>query len=395
MNEEKVAGLKELDSHEPLEPRPPSIADLSQSLSKILKATDTVLTGPVPPEVRIHIDHLCTAATHVARFLAGFGTETDESSGACKRSDELDRKSLRLLVVEDSDTSYAAIRSMMRRNHKVEVSRVKSVHDALRELKRKDFGAMLLDYLLPDGNGLQVLRKMKREGIDTPVVMVTGHGDEIVAARAIREGAYDYLPKPLINSDALSRSLANAVEKHAVAKRSKQENTKIAEQAVRDQLTHLYNRWYLVEVLERECTRARRCGSNLGVCMVDLDHFKRINDTYGHLAGDKVLVDVAKILLDSVRHSDVVCRYGGEEFAILLSDAKAPWFVDICERLRTSVSDHSFNWKSEWFKVTASIGLALYDPPFDLSPSTMLERADQALYEAKRGGRNRVAVSGR
>jgi diguanylate cyclase (GGDEF)-like protein/PAS domain S-box-containing protein len=164
-------------------------------------------------------------------------------------------------------------------------------------------------------------------------------------------------------------------------------------QSVRDALTGLYNRRYLEEVLERETRRAGRAGLSMGILMLDLDHFKRFNDTYGHDAGDAVLRETAAFLLKNVRAEDFVCRFGGEEFVVILPTADLEGSRMRGERLRSSMRELTIMHQGKSLgMVTLSVGVATF-PANGMSPKELMTAADAALYEAKRGGRDQVAVA--
>ena len=167
----------------------------------------------------------------------------------------------------------------------------------------------------------------------------------------------------------------------------------LREQAITDPLTGVYNRRYLWEFLRREWVRAKRKDSSLAVIMIDLDHFKRINDTYGHQAGDFVLTAVAGLLRKHIRSSDIVCRYGGEEFALVLPEA-SPGSVKLrAEYIRAAIKRLDLRYRDVSLGgITVSIGVALF-PDHAYDPDTLLRASDAALYEAKAAGRNRVVIA--
>jgi len=220
----------------------------------------------------------------------------------------------------------------------------------LQVLKQNHFDLILLDYLLPDGNGLDFLRSIEKEGSEIPAVVITGQGDEMIAKQVIQAGAYDYLPKDRIGEKSLLRVLINTLEKARLKREIKNAQKKIAMMSIRDELTGLYNRRYFNEIVEKEVSRAMRYETDLVLCMIDLDYFKKINDTYGHLAGDMTLSEIAGMLKKCVRQSDLCCRYGGEE------------------------------------------GITAYQPELKQSSTELVEAADNALYQAKAQGRNRVVT---
>jgi diguanylate cyclase (GGDEF)-like protein len=166
----------------------------------------------------------------------------------------------------------------------------------------------------------------------------------------------------------------------------------LAEQAVRDPLTGLYNRRYLDETLPREFARAELEGFALTVAMVDVDFFKRINDNWGHLVGDGVLKALADRLRESAREGDIICRYGGEEFLLLLPYIARESAFERAERLRLDFAHSALVCAGATIQATLSIGLANY-PDHAQTPDALIEQADAALYRAKRSGRNRTEVA--
>ncbi|HRI70431.1 MAG TPA: GGDEF domain-containing protein [Polyangium sp.] len=156
-----------------------------------------------------------------------------------------------------------------------------------------------------------------------------------------------------------------------------------------DGLTQIYNKRYLYEALEREIVRGRRHERELCILMFDIDHFKRINDVHGHLAGDYVLKEVARVVQGRIRRDEVFGRYGGEEFTIILPETPLSGAVALAESLRQKVADHAFVFQADSIKVTISLGAALMEES-DRTASDVIKRADEKLYQAKRTGRNRV-----
>jgi len=172
-------------------------------------------------------------------------------------------------------------------------------------------------------------------------------------------------------------------------------NRMLSEVSARDMLTGLYNRWYLIEKIESEINRSLRHGSPMALLMLDLDHFKSVNDTYGHIAGDHVLQVVARLLKESCRVYDVPGRYGGEEFCLLLPETEVDSTPSVAERIRHRLETTQMMITGGSVVVTASIGIAGVDPTSVdpvLSPGALIDRADRALYSAKNRGRNCVAM---
>jgi diguanylate cyclase (GGDEF)-like protein len=170
---------------------------------------------------------------------------------------------------------------------------------------------------------------------------------------------------------------------------------KLKYQSIRDPLTNLYNRRYLEETLSREINRAARKNLMLGVLMIDIDHFKYYNDMHGHDAGDNILKEVGSLIKADVRKSDIVCRYGGEEFVVVLLDTTATFYEEYAEKLREKIKAMSIKKnKSVMRTITISIGIAHY-PAHGSSAEELIKAADMALYAAKNSGRNKVVVYSR
>jgi diguanylate cyclase (GGDEF)-like protein len=169
-------------------------------------------------------------------------------------------------------------------------------------------------------------------------------------------------------------------------------NRRIQEQAIRDPITGLYNRRYLEEMLEREVARAKREGYPISLALIDLDYFKRVNDTYGHQAGDLVLQTLGKLLLESAREGDIACRYGGEEFVLVLPRLSVEHAFHRAEEWRLAFAKQTTRHGDLEITATMSIGLATY-PLHAANSDELINQADLALYNAKHAGRNRTAIA--
>lgn len=298
----------------------------------------------------------------------------------------------RILMVEPSDKDYRKLRACLKGHKEIRTIRAKTIRNALTVLTHHAVDLVCMDYFLPDGNGQDFLTKVKELTLDPPVVVITAHRDPMTAAQIIQAGAYDYLPKQKLSPRPLFRVIANALEKARFRKQIQETQRKMVELSILDDLTGISNRRHFMETLEKEVDRACRYGSSLVLCMMDVDEFKRVNDTYGHLAGDMVLRELGTMLRKSIRMSDIACRYGGEEFALLLPQTALREAASQAERLRRMVEANRFEWEGTPFSLTLSFGLARLDHERNPSPKALLEDADKALYRAKRNGKNRVAM---
>jgi len=255
--------------------------------------------------------------------------------------------------------------------------------DGLAKILGGGYEACLLDYQLGSKDGLQLIREAIAAGCRTPIVFLTADSSPQVDIEAMNAGALDYLVKGEITPRSLERSLRYALKLGETLEALRQH-------ATRDQLTGLLNRREFDRIMAEEAERSRRFGHPLALVMVDIDHFKAVNDTHGHLAGDAVLREVAKTLTAQLRTVDRVARIGGEEFALVLVQTGRSAATEVAQRVVKAVAASPVIIESGVsLRLTISAGLAVL--PEDVSwLELLIGAADRSLYAAKRGGRNRV-----
>jgi diguanylate cyclase (GGDEF)-like protein len=260
--------------------------------------------------------------------------------------------------------------------------------EALRLYRHSRPAVVVLDVVMPGVDGYKLARMFKSESAGfVPVILVTGLGDMDSRRRGMAAGADDFLTKP-VSPVELEIRLKSMLRIKELTDQLHAANEALARVAVTDPLTGLQNRRSLDDHLGRELDRARRYGSAFTLALLDIDHFKPVNDTYGHAVGDRILVLVSRALERLVRKTDVVARWGGEEFLVLAPETPAERALLLGERLREAVA-MAASREAGLPPVTASIGLASSDAAPADGASELIERADRALYEAKRRGRNR------
>jgi diguanylate cyclase (GGDEF)-like protein len=242
---------------------------------------------------------------------------------------------------------------------------------------------ILLDYLLPDMDGLEFLSLLKEKGYPGAIIMLTGQGSEQVAVEAMKNGAQDYLVKDNYTSEALNSAIVKAVHNN-----QQDETKKWKTQALVAPLTHVLNRNAYNLTLEQTLRDFSRYKDPTILMVADIDHFKKVNDTYGHKAGDGVLRSVAASLNQSIRASDFIFRYGGEEFVILLKKCSLEQSKRVAEKIRLKVEENFSLDKGQKLSVTVSLGLTQFKEKD--TEDSVFQRADQALYAAKSNGRNRI-----
>lgn len=266
-----------------------------------------------------------------------------------------------------------------------------SVEEAKQICKVNRPDCIVLDNRLRGESGLALLREFAdgHRPPKFPIVMLTGTGNEETAVQVMKLGAQDYLIKGRVTGDALLSSIRNAIEKVELLRQIEEQRQELLRLACTDDLTGLNNRRFFLSRLKEETTRTFRYNTPLSLLLMDVDHFKEINDRFGHPTGDVVLMRVARCIVQCLRNSDVAGRYGGEEFGVLLTNTDSAGAAAMAERLRTTIQEEEFHAAGEQFQITCSIGVAQFQVHAQ-NWDELLSVADQALYEAKHHGRNRV-----
>jgi two-component system, cell cycle response regulator len=265
-----------------------------------------------------------------------------------------------------------------------------SLAEALRLYRTVAPDLVMLDVLMPHVDGYKLSQIFKREGPFVPIILLTGLDDLESKRRGLAAGADEFLTKP-VNEFELQIRVSSMLRIKRLADELEAANSKLKALAAVDALTQLPNRRVLSERLAFEFTRAARYFQPLSCLMVDVDYFKKVNDTYGHPIGDKVLIEVAATLQRTIRVTDMVGRYGGEEFMVILPQTKGADARIAGERLRRAVATRPRE-SADVPEVTISVGAAAMDKPPAASVDELVRQADQALYKAKEAGRNRVVV---
>jgi diguanylate cyclase (GGDEF)-like protein len=289
---------------------------------------------------------------------------------------------IRVLLVEDNADDVAHFQQLVGDSSagRIALTTVGLIRDALNELSQNAHDILLLDLTLPDGRGLSNLNQVQAIAPTMPVIVISNLNDERLALHAVKAGAQDYLVKGRIDSHVLVRVMRYAIERKRVDER-------LAYLAHYDVLTELPNRTLFRDRMTRAFAHAQRYGHSIALLFLDLDHFKSINDTLGHDAGDQLLKTVARRLESCVRKNDTIARLGGDEFTIVLEDvSSADDIASVAQKILDTMS-RSFALDSHEVFVTVSIGIAFY-PSCGLDPVTLIKNADTALYAAKEQGRS-------
>ncbi|HEX8354345.1 MAG TPA: diguanylate cyclase [Pyrinomonadaceae bacterium] len=303
-----------------------------------------------------------------------------------------------ILVADDEPANLALIK----RRLEWEEYRVETAEDggqAVEAARRTLPDLILLDVMMPVLDGLQACRLLKGDPAtrDIPVIFLSALDDTDTKVSALALGANDYVSKPYRVEELLARvRVAIRLKRERDRLRQRAEELRrsaeaASEMSMTDALTGLLNRYGLQRALQREHSEARRYERPLSCLLLDVDFFKAVNDTYGHAAGDAALAQAARVLTESVRGSDVVCRYGGEEFLVLAPETAADGALALAEKIRLAFSSRLFGDGGRTFPLTLSVGVAQLGPAE--SGNDLIARADEALYHAKQSGRDRVEAA--
>jgi diguanylate cyclase (GGDEF)-like protein len=240
---------------------------------------------------------------------------------------------------------------------------------------------IILDMYMPDCNGTELAKVIRHNDryVSVPIIYLSAEDDLDKQLDAMSEGGDDFLTKPI-----KPRHLIATVRNRAARARN------LKARMVRDSLTGLYNHTHTLQLLEDACFRARRDEQPLAFAMLDIDHFKKVNDTYGHPMGDRVIKSLALFLKQRLRKTDHIGRYGGEEFAVVLPDTDEQSALKVLEEIRQRFAEIHYPAQPQDLSCTFSCGIAMLQPGLD--GNALSKRADEALYKAKHGGRNRVEL---
>jgi two-component system cell cycle response regulator len=299
-----------------------------------------------------------------------------------------------ILIVDDSELVRTQVVEVLRK-----VALFDNYHEAvdgiegLKILNATAIDVILCDLMMPNMNGFEFLAQVKSENgfKDIPVIILSGKGESVLKIKGLESGASDYVTKPFDAGELIARIMVQLNIKE-LQDDLRQTNKLLRELSITDYLTHLYNRRYMMDSLGMEFLRTIRKKGELCLVLMDIDHFKSVNDTYGHQQGDMVLAAVAEAVQVELRRYDLAARYGGEEFAMVLPETSLHDGLAVAERLRQAVSEMVFPSPLQNLTVTISQGISALPSPDIDSVDVLISAADEALYRAKQNGRNRIEM---
>lgn len=298
----------------------------------------------------------------------------------------------KILIVDDRQSSAERIHDALAGKHTVDVE--SNPQEALFRVAEGNYDLLLLNLDLQEFDALRLcgqVRSLERTR-HLPILLTTEPGDQARLLRGLDLGANDYVVRPIDKNELVAR-VRSQIKRKRYTERLRDSVQTSMEMAVTDALTGLYNRRYMESHVGTLVDRSAARGKSLSVLLLDIDYFKAINDTYGHDAGDDVLRDFSDRLRACIRGIDLACRYGGEEFVVVMPDTDIGVATMVAERIRRRVAGDLFPIQGgqKSIEVTISIGIAARSTPEDTA-AMILKRSDEALYRAKRDGRNRVVA---
>ncbi|CAK8719822.1 Response regulator receiver modulated diguanylate cyclase [Candidatus Electrothrix laxa] len=314
---------------------------------------------------------------------------------------------VKVLIVDDKMNNLIALEEIV---GDIDAGFIKATsgNDALREVLKHDFALAILDVQMPEMDGYELARliRNRKQTSKLPIIFLSAiYSDDFHVFKGYDSGAVDFITKPFLPEILIGKirffiqiylqkiKLKETIQELRKTKQLVlEQNRQLKRLSTHDDLTGHYNRRHLVTSLEQEFVRCRRHGTELSLVMLDLDHFKNINDNFGHEFGDYVLKEFSALLRETVRESDLVFRFGGEEFIVLLPQTAVDGAAKTAEKIRRNCAERVIDNGKHAVKITVSIGVTSYNKELHQTTDCMIAFADEALYQAKDYGRNRVVI---
>ena len=298
----------------------------------------------------------------------------------------------KILIVDDDSLMCETLMDIMQ-SLEYDADCATRVVEAREKLSKTFYNILMVDLKLSDGTGLDLLKYVKEINPETMTIIFTGYASLESSISALNEGAFGYLQKPL-NIEEVKILISKAMKMQQLSVENKELIEKLKGLSLKDVETEVYNHKYLIERLNSELLRAKRYALSISLAMIDVDYFNSINDLYGHAYGDKILKELAKYLKQFVRGMDIVTRYGGEEFVIILPDTDKQSTIRFTERLLSDLEDHIFDPQGKKLKLKVSIGVANFseDDPDISEAYGLIHLVEKAVSLAKERGGSRLAT---
>ena len=300
---------------------------------------------------------------------------------------------LKILVCDDDPADRKLFRAYLQQIDSREIVLLEAGQRAeiQNALDKGRIDLVFMDIQMPEKSGMEWLAEIV-EKQTAPVVMLTGSGSEEVAVQSLQKGAVGYLPKSKLSTEKLAETIDDTMKRWRQIQQGRANQEELERLANIDSLTGLLNRGAILRKLSEQMKHAKRYRDELSLSLLDIDHFKKVNDQYGHLTGDDVLEQVAILMWQNIRDADIIGRYGGEEFIIILPRTDLSSALNVAERVRKMIEASKMkDSEGNMFGITVSQGISIYKLGDD--EHSLISRADNALYKAKGNGRNRVETS--
>jgi len=300
---------------------------------------------------------------------------------------------LKILVCDDDPADRKLVRAYLQQIDSREIVLLEAGQRAeiQNALDKGRIDLVFMDIQMPEKSGMEWLAEIV-EKQTAPVVMLTGSGSEEVAVQSLQKGAVGYLPKSKLSTEKLAETIDDTMKRWRQIQQGRANQEELERLANIDSLTGLLNRGAILRKLSEQMKHAKRYRDELSLSLLDIDHFKKVNDQYGHLTGDDVLEQVAILMWQNIRDADIIGRYGGEEFIIILPRTGLSSALNVAERVRKMIEASKMkDPEGNMFGITVSQGISIYKLGED--EHSLISRADNALYKAKGNGRNRVETS--
>lgn len=319
-------------------------------------------------------------------------TKEREKQGRGTAASKRDIRKRTVLVADDSKLIQNFVRSRLP-TKQFKIIFAHNGKEALQKARRSKPDLVLLDVILPEINGIDVCKRLKSHTVTrgTPVILLSSNDDIQEKVIGLDSGADDFMVKPLHEEELKARINAQ-LRLRSLQEELEEKNRILEKLSITDDLTKMFTRNYFFQRLAEEMQRALRYGHRFALAMFDLDNFKHVNDIFGHKVGDSVLEGVSGLLRGNIRNSDLACRYGGEEFVLLLLESSAIHAKIVAERIRESIEKMRVSSDHSEAQVTISCGIIEFPGPKVESPMELVHVADKVLYQAKAQGKNRVVI---
>jgi len=346
----------------------------------------------VSPKIKSNLASIKTASeriSHITKKLFSFPGKAKKVLFNTASGLDDDRV-YKILYVENSAEDFSIINHFIKSVIKCDLAQAKTLEQGLDLIADSRFDLIFIDHLLPDGTGIDLLSKLKQMRSDIPVVFTLDKPNADMGPEAVSKGAFAYFVKEEFSSDNILSIIYGTLQKAKIIREVEDAQNRIVMISRKDTLTRLFNRRCFEQELESETSKAKRYKIPLSILILDFDQFGAINETQGYDTGDAILTTSATIIQSMVRNNDVVCRYGGEEFGIVLPNTALNGARMLAERIRKAIADHEFKKDSIVLNLTVSIGIASYVPKTDEDYFALVKKALDALTSATDQGGNRI-----